>query len=178
MNKFCYSRTYTFEAPKGRRKHYFFNLVWRFGEVASFRLRDKDETCSADAKIEIDGDTETATFLFYGYEYSLRADRFIPKGYPLDIDGRLEEKDDRLKDAHIHTIYNRDEIERSKECHCISCRKSFKPEEVVDYADGGHTGVCPFCYCDAVLGDGCGFKLTDDLLDRLHHEYFNYDDID
>lgn len=178
MNKFYYSRTYTFDAPKGARKHYFFNMVERFGEVASFRLTDKDCDAVAQATIVADGDAETVTFLYRGYEFTLRADRFIPKGYPVNIDGRLEKKDDKLKDIHLHTSHNRSEIEYSKVCYCISCQTIFKPEEVVDYTDGGETVICPYCDCDAVLGDGCGFKLTDDLLDSLLHKYFNYDDID
>lgn len=92
MNKFYYSRTYTFEAPKGRRKHYFFNLVERFGQGAPSRLNDKDNTDVIPATIEMDGDTETATFLYRGYEYSLSADRFIPKGYPTNIEGQPEKK--------------------------------------------------------------------------------------
>lgn len=178
MNKFYYSRTYTFDAPKGQRKHYFFNLVERFGECASFKLTDKDNNDVIPATLKMDGGTETATFLYRGYGYSLCADRFIPKGYPLNIDGRLEKKDDKLKDAHLHTSQNRSEIECSKVCYCISCQTIFKPEEVTDYADGGETVICPFCDCDAVLGNGCGFKLTDDLLESLHNKYFNYDDID
>lgn len=56
------------------------------------RLNDKDNTDVIPATIEMDGDTETATFLYRGYEYSLSADRFIPKGYPTNIEGQPEKK--------------------------------------------------------------------------------------
>lgn len=178
MNKFYYSRTYTFETPKGHRKHYFFNLVDRHGSKATFRLNDKDNTETVETIILTGNDTENAAFTFGGIEFSLRADRFIPKGYPMTPEGRIEKEDDKLKDAHLHTFGNRSEIDRSKTCYCLSCQTIFKPEEVTDYADGGETVICPYCDVDAVLGDGCGFKLADDLLDSLHNKYFNYDDID
>lgn len=174
MNRFYYSRSYTFEAPKGRRKHYFFHLVERHGSNAIFRLIDKDNTKTVEAAIVMDGDTETAAFTFHGSELSLRADRFIPKGYPMTPKGRIEEEDDRLKDAYLHTIYNRSEIDSSKVCYCISCQTFFKPEEVEDYADGGKTGICPYCDCDAIIADGSGVKMTDRLLADLHMRYFNY----
>lgn len=175
--KFKYSRTYPFETAEGHRRHYFFNLVERFGEAASFRLNQKDNTDTIDATIVMDGDVETARFLYYGHEYSLRADRSQPKGYPLSIDGRLEKKEDILRDAHLHTIDNRPEIEASDACHCISCQTWFPPSEIESYADGGATVICPYCDCDAVIGSACGIKLTDDLLTRLNRRYFNYDDI-
>ena len=137
----------------------------RVGKCASFKLTDKDNSDVIPATLEMNGETETATFLYRGYEYSLRADRFIPKAYSLNIDGRLEKNDDKLKDAHLHTSQNRSEIEHSKWCYCIACQTIFKPEEVTGYADGGETVICPYCDCDAVLGDGFGFKLADELLD-------------
>lgn len=86
--------------------------------------------------------------------------------------------EDALKDAHRHTIHNRREVEASRFCCCISCRRRFKPSEIDAYADGGDTAVCPYCDCDAVLGEACGIGLTDELLEQLHDKYFDYDDID
>ena len=83
----------------------------RFGEVASFKRIDKENNDVVPATIKMDGDTESVIFLYRGYEYSLRADRYIPKDYPSDIDGRLEKKDDILKDAHLHTASNATEFE-------------------------------------------------------------------
>lgn len=174
MNRFHYSQTYTFDAPKGQRKDYFFNMVERHGSNATFRLNDKDNTETIDVNIIMEGDTETATFTFRGIEFSLRADRFISKCYPMTPQGRIEKENDKLKDAHIHTSYNRDEIERSKVCYCISCQTFFKPEEVTDYADGGKTGICPYCGIDAIIADGSGIKMTNKLLVDLHLNYFNY----
>ncbi|MDE6795362.1 MAG: hypothetical protein K2J63_08695 [Muribaculaceae bacterium] len=172
MNKFYYSRTYTFEAPKGQRRHYFFNLVERFGEVASFRRTDKDNNDVIPATIEIDGDTETVTFLYYGHQYSLRADHFQLKGYPFNLDGRLEKKDDRLKDAHLHTESNAVEFETAKECGCTCCQRIFPADEVEDFAEHGETAVCPYCGYDSLIADSSGIKLTKELLSDLNKNYF------
>lgn len=83
-----------------------------------------------------------------------------------------------LKDAHRHTSHNRREVDASKFCCCISCRTFFKPSEIDCYADEGDTAICPYCDCDAVLGDACGIKLTDELLEDLHQKYFSIDDIE
>lgn len=88
-----------------------------------------------------------------------------------------ETNDNALTHAHGHTMHNRKEVESSQFCYCISCQTFFRPSEIDDYADGGTTAICPYCGCDAVIGEACGIKLTDELLDRLHDKYFNFDDI-
>lgn len=174
MNKFYYSRTYAFDTPSQARKHYFFNLVERHGSKAMFRLNDKDNIETVETDMVIDGDTETAAFSFHGMKISLRADRYTPKGYPSTTAGRIEKVEDRLRDAHLHTFCNRNDIEHSKVCYCISCQTFFMPEEVVDYADGGQTGICPYCGCDAIIADGSGIKMSDRLFIDLHMRYFNF----
>ena len=172
MYKFYYSRTYTFEAPKGQRKHYFFNLVERYGECGSFRMNENDNSDVIPATIRLDGDTEIATFLYRGYEYSLRADRYISKGYPMTLNGRMEKKDDRLKDAHLHTANNASELEAAKECGCICCQRIFPADEVEDFAEHGETAICPYCGCDSLIADTSGIKLTNELLSELNKKYF------
>lgn len=88
-----------------------------------------------------------------------------------------ETNDNALTHAHGHTMHNRKEVESSQFCYCISCQTFFRPSEIDDYADGGTTAICPYCGCDAVIGEACGIRLTDELLDRLHDKYFNFDDI-
>lgn len=91
---------------------------------------------------------------------------------------KFQYSEDALSDAHMHTIHNREEVEASRFCYCISCQTFFKPSEVESYADEGTTAICPYCDCDAVLGETCGIKLTDKLLEELHQRYFNYDIIE
>ena len=83
-----------------------------------------------------------------------------------------------LKKAHDHTIYNREEIEKSGTVYCISCQESMAPSEITEFVDEGRTGLCPHCGMDALIGEACGIQLTDTLLKRLHKKYFTYDDVD
>ena len=172
MNKFYYTRTYTFKVQQEHPKHYFFNLMDSFGEVASFKRIDKENNDVVPATIKMDDGTETATFLYRGYEYSLRADRYIPKDYTSDIDGQLEKKDDMLKDAHLHTAGNATEFEEAKECGCICCRRIFAAYEVECFAEHGETAICPYCGCDSLIADSTGIKLTKELLSTLNKKYF------
>lgn len=141
--------------------------------MAAFRRSDKGEEITVAGKIIMDGDTETVTLLYGGYEYSLRADRYIPKDYPQNIDGRLVEKEDKLKDAHLHTSCNHGEIQRSEVCYCLLCEIPFIASEVVDYIDDGETGLCPYCDCDSLIGDASGIKMTDKLFSDLHWRFFD-----
>lgn len=102
----------------------------------------------------------------------------IPKESQMSDIERMEKTEDALRDAHQHTIHNREEVEKSSTCHCIACQTSFKPSDIDDYADAGDTALCPNCDCDAVIGDACGIELCDELLQQLHDKYFNYDDIE
>jgi hypothetical protein len=36
----------------------------------------------------------------------------------------------------------------------------------------GQTALCPKCGIDSVLGDACGYPLTEDLLSRMHQYWF------
>jgi len=90
----------------------------------------------------------------------------------------IEYSDEDLLAVHRHTTHNREEIEHSQICYCICCRTFFKPEEIEDYTDRGTTAICPYCDCDAVIGEACGQKLTDVLLDNLHKKYFGNVDIE
>lgn len=172
ISKFIYSRCYIFESGTSRHKRYLFTLVERFGEVAAFRMSADDTLSEIPAPVDVVDGVETASFLYFGKEYFLRADRFIPKSYAPTLNGRLERNDDRLKDAHLHTIYNREEILESKISYCICCQTFLHPSEIDDYADDNQTAICPYCGTDSVIGDASGIRLTDDLLARLHKEYF------
>ena len=90
-----------------------------------------------------------------------------------------ESKKGVLKEAHHHTTYNKEEIEKSGTFYCISCLKSMAPSEITEFWDiNGTTGVCPYCGIDALIGDACGMTITDTLLKRLYRKYFTIDDID
>lgn len=82
---------------------------------------------------------------------------------------------EQIEAAYAHTIRNRSEILPSRNCCCIDCRRIFPAREVVDWIDDGQTAMCPYCDTDAVIGDASGYQLTDEFINTLHNEYFDYD---
>lgn len=105
MNKFYHSLTYRFLAQKGRRKHYFFNLVDRSSDQATFHLRDKVNQELIKAQITIDNSSDTpieiAQFTYNGIDIILRSDFCMPKGYPISEEGQAEKRRDQQLDADL-----------------------------------------------------------------------------
>ncbi len=105
MNKFYHTLTYRFQAQKGRRKHYFFNLVDRTSEPATFQLFEKGKKYLIQAQITIDNSsdtpTETAKFTYNGVDIILRADVCMGKGYPISEEGQAEKCRDQQLDADL-----------------------------------------------------------------------------
>lgn len=80
-----------------------------------------------------------------------------------------------IEAAYAHTIRNRVEILKSRNCCCIDCRQIFPAKDVTDWIDGNQTAMCPYCNADAVIGDASTFQLTEDFIITLHNEYFDYE---
>ena len=74
--------------------------------------------------------------------------------------------------AHGASFCNRARVEASAECGCFYCLKKFPPSEIKSWADKGETPLCPYCGMDSVLGDRCGFELTDDFLAAMKKSFF------
>jgi len=92
---------------------------------------------------------------------------------------------EELKAAHGHCIRNREEIGRSTSCGCFHCYVVFRPAEIVDWAvdrvEEGPldcsdwkevTATCPRCSHDTVLGDACGYPVTDPAFLRAMHNHW------
>lgn len=77
-----------------------------------------------------------------------------------------------LRDAHRHTLHNRLEIEASQLCGCCACMTIYPAADIVVWADGGVTAICPLCGTDAVIGDAAPPALTTGLLADLNRLYF------
>ncbi len=105
MNKFYHSLTYRFLAQKGRRKHYFFDLVDRTSDPAIFQLWDKGNKYPIEAQITVDNSSDTPTeiaqFTHKGIDITLRADICMGKGYPISEEGKAEKRRDQQLDADL-----------------------------------------------------------------------------
>ena len=85
---------------------------------------------------------------------------------------KLSEEQSKL--YHSHTIRNRQEIDQSVYCHCISCTRSYPSPIVTDFIkDGeGETALCPYCGIDAVIGDSCRLIINQAILTYLNKKWF------
>ena len=82
--------------------------------------------------------------------------------------------DPELDEAHDHSYNNKGEIKNSNSCGCFYCCRFFAPRKITDWADkGGRTALCPYCGIDSVLGDACGFALTDSFLRKMNLVWFS-----
>lgn len=177
--KFLLTRSYRFEAEKGRRKHYFFHVVERHSNKVTFRLTDKDNTEEIETDVVLDGEIERAGFVCKGAKIELHADRYTPKGVQTprlpepELRQWMKTREDALRDAHLHSSRHREEMLESKQCGCYSCQRIFSTDEVEDWADNGETAICPYCGTDAVVPNVPGVvKITPEMLSKLNEKYF------
>ena len=74
---------------------------------------------------------------------------------------------DPIDAAFRHTGWNREEILTGNVCRCIFCLSAYPPSEIDEWIDEVSqdeiTAICPICGIDSVLGDQCGFDLTDEF---------------
>ena len=83
-----------------------------------------------------------------------------------------EADEDRLEAAHKHSIFNREELQRSSLRGCFYRFATFSPTEISEWIDDGQTALCPKCPVDSVIGSASGFSITPDFLRRMHDKYF------
>ena len=69
--------------------------------------------------------------------------------------------------AHKATVYNQEQIKKSKTCTCFYCGYIFNPQEIeeLEWTDlkspKGATLLCPMCGIDCILGDASGYPIQD-----------------
>lgn len=82
---------------------------------------------------------------------------------------------EELDKVHKHSIYNEEEVLKSKKCGCFYCGNIYIPVDVRDYLlerNGKKTAWCPFCGIDAVIGDASGYEITEELLKEMNEVFF------
>jgi len=97
--------------------------------------------------------------------------------YTLDIGSRMGNYSQKmLKDAHKHSINNKDELADSYLCACFHCCTLFAIEKITEWTDqetGLPTALCPVCGVDAVLGNRSGFPIHEGgFITTMHKHWF------
>lgn len=59
---------------------------------------------------------------------------------------------------------NKGMVERSAAVGCYRCCKVLSPSDVTSHTDQGQTCVCPGCGHDCLVGDSCGFVVTEESM--------------
>jgi hypothetical protein len=72
----------------------------------------------------------------------------------------------------ILSMKNRKLVEQSTSAGCFHCMKIFDVKEIKEYTDQDKTVICPLCGVDSVVGNMCGFELTEDILKKAHHFWY------
>lgn len=70
------------------------------------------------------------------------------------------------------SMKNRPLVEQSTSAGCFHCCKIFAITEITKYTDNNKTCLCPHCDIDSVVGNMCGFELTEDILKKAHAFWF------
>ncbi|OAF14301.1 hypothetical protein AYJ54_42215 [Bradyrhizobium centrolobii] len=81
-------------------------------------------------------------------------------------------EDHPLRLAHKKSSNHRADIERSQRCGCFFCKKTFGPDQIVDWVDEDSTALCPECGIDSVIGDASDVQITKAFLEEMHTAWF------
>lgn len=81
---------------------------------------------------------------------------------------------ERLREAHKHSLSNRDALRKSVLCGCFYCLKRFPPTEIREWIHDkeGQTALCPFCGIDSVIGDASGYGIETAFLEDMKKYWF------
>jgi hypothetical protein len=77
-----------------------------------------------------------------------------------------------IRQFPLLAMKNRRLVEQSTKAGCFHCLKIFNIAEIKEYTDKDTTVICPLCGVDSVVGDMCGFELTEEILQTAHKFWY------
>jgi len=76
-------------------------------------------------------------------------------------------------EAHEFCSNNREQLLQGETCGCFFCLAVFSPLEIERWLqEGTGTAVCPCCGIDSVIGEGAGFPVTREFLEKMKGHWF------
>ncbi len=78
----------------------------------------------------------------------------------------------KLKNAHICSSYNKEQLSNSKLCGCFYCLKIFDPNLIVDWCDDNQTAICPYCGIDSIIYDSKTYHVSKKFLEQMKKYWF------
>lgn len=76
--------------------------------------------------------------------------------------------------AHKYCMNHKSSLMNDKICGCFYCLKVFAPNEIEHWIDDkiDKTALCPYCEIDSVIGESCGFPITENFLKKMNAQWF------
>ena len=93
---------------------------------------------------------------------------------------RLKAIDDFVPDkgavvlAHKQSSFHRKSLKQEQVCGCFHCGKLFSSKKIEDWYDKGQTACCPYCMIDSVVGESCGFEITEEFVLAMEDHWFGF----
>jgi len=78
----------------------------------------------------------------------------------------------KIKNAHLYSSHNKEQLSKSKLCGCFYCLKIFDPKLIVDWCDDKETAICPFCGIDSIIYDSKDFPISYIFLEQMKNYWF------
>ena len=79
--------------------------------------------------------------------------------------------------AHEFCGNHKMQLMNDKKCGCFYCLKIFTPVEITKWlgeeeGDPLGTALCPYCGIDSVIGESCGYPITQEFLKKMRDYWF------
>ena len=93
---------------------------------------------------------------------------------------RLKAIDDFVPDkeavvlAHKQSSFHRKSLKQEQVCGCFHCGKIFSSKKIEDWYDDDQTACCPYCMIDSVVGESCGFEITEEFILAMEDHWFGF----
>ena len=93
---------------------------------------------------------------------------------------RLKAIDDFVPDkeavvlAHKQSAFHRESLQHDQVCGCFYCGKLFSSKKIEDWYDDDQTACCPYCMIDSVVGESCGFEITEEFILAMEDHWFGF----
>lgn len=76
-------------------------------------------------------------------------------------------------DAHRFSSNHKAQLLEDKKCGCFYCLRIFSPDEIELWLnDLSGTAVCPYCGVDSVIGEGSGYPVAKEFLEKMRQYWF------
>ncbi len=78
----------------------------------------------------------------------------------------------QIRNAHVCSSHNRDNLQKVDKCGCFYYLKIFDPKLITNWCDDNTTAICPFCGIDSIIYESVTYPLTKKFLKAMKKIWF------